>query len=110
MIKQWTMALLAAFLLAGTSYAQQLPSYYPDDGFQRVATIDAVHLERQVIVINDVPYTISDNAVVYSRSSANAPWSRLKAGGKIGYKQAAGGRVITEIWLLPSNYKSRQRR
>ena len=100
---------VATVILASSVWAE-LPNYYPKDGFQRVGTLDAVQLERQLIVINDVPYTLTTNTIVHSTSSYRVPLSRLSAGLTIGYKFSSGGRLITEIWLLPSGYKEPRKR
>jgi hypothetical protein len=110
MIKRITIVLLAALFLGQPSLAQELPSYYPADGFQRVGMLDDVQLQRQVIVVNDIPYTLANNTVVHSTSSYSVPMSELIAGQQIGYKMSSSGRLITEIWLLPRNYKGSRRR
>ena len=111
MIKRIAIVLLAALFLSQPGLAQQLPSYYPADGFQRVGILDDVQLQRQVVVVNDIPYTLANSAVVHSPSSYSVPMSELSVGLQIGYKMSSSGRLITEIWLLPSDYKSpRQRR
>jgi hypothetical protein len=69
-----------------------------------------VQLQRQVVVVNDIPYTLANSAVVHSLSSYSVPMSELSAGLQIGYKMSSSGRLITEIWLLPRNYKSPRRR
>jgi len=104
-----TVAVLSVFV--GGWAAAQFPAYYPKEGFQRVGIVDDIQLDRQVIVINDVPYNLANNFIVHSETSYSVPVSQLRLGGQVGYKTAGRGRLISEIWLLPNNYKSpRQRR
>jgi len=109
MFKKTTYTLIAAIFLAGTAIAADLPSYYPADGFQRVGVLDSVQLERQVIIISDIPYSLANSLIVHSTSAYSVPTSQLRIGSKIGYKMARSGRLITEIWLLPNNYESPRR-
>ena len=110
MIKRTIIVLLAALFLGQPGLAQQFPSYYPADGFQRVGILDGVQLQRQVVVVNDIPYTLANSTIVHSTSSYSVPLSELSVGMQIGYKMSSSGRLITEIWLLPRNYQSPRRR
>ena len=110
MFKKTIYTLIATIFLAGTAMAADLPSYYPADGFQRVGVLDSVQLDRQVIIISDIPYSLANSLIVHSTSAYSVPTSQLRIGSKIGYKMARSGRLITEIWLLPNNYKSPRRR
>ena len=104
-------AALVALTLAGIASAQGLPDYYPKEGFQRTGVLDAVQPEAQRIIIGDLGYAYSSNLVVHSPRSYNVPLSRLKPGTRIAFKTLNDrGRVITEIWLLPDNYKDGARR
>jgi hypothetical protein len=110
MMKKLTYMLAAMIFLATTSVAADFPSYYPKNGFQRVGVLDDVQLDRQIVVINDIPYSLANNLTVHSMSSYSVPATRLSRGVQVGYKMASNGRLITEIWLLPNNYKSPRRR
>lgn len=110
MIKNFSLIVIAALALSAPAVAEDLPKYYPDEGFQRVGVLDAVQLEQQQIVIGDIPYSLSDNVIVHSRTSYSVPSSRLRVGSTIGYRFSRQGRLITEIWLLPNNYQDRARR
>ena len=110
MLIRITVVLLLVLLLGQPGFAQQFPSYYPQGGFQRVGMLDDVQIKRGVIVVNDIPYTVANSTVVHSTSSFSVPMSNLRVGSQIGYKLSGSGRVITEIWLLPRNYKSPQNR
>ena len=110
MFKRITFLFVALFALCSAATAQGLPSYYPKEGFQRVGTLDDLQLGRQVIVINDVAFTMSDNLIVHSLTSYSVPSSRLRIGSQVGYKFSRQGGLITEIWLLPKGYKSRRHR
>ena len=108
MKKLTTMLAVAAVMSSSLAFAA-LPSYYPKEGFQRVGVLDDVQLKRQMIVVNDIPYSLADSVIVHSPNSFSVPFSQLRIGAKLGYKMAAGGRLITEIWLLPSDYKNPRR-
>lgn len=110
MINKITCIIAAIFVLASTAAVAQMPAYYPKDGFQRVGTLDSVQLDRQIIVINDIPYNLANNFTVHSQTSFSVPSSRLRIGGTIGFKTIGKGRLITNIWLLPKNYESPRRR
>ena len=102
---------IVALALAGIASAQGLPDYYPTEGFQRTGVLDAVQPEAQRIIIGDLGYTYSSNLVVHSPRSYSVPMSRLKPGTRIAFKTLNNrGRVITEIWLLPDDYKDGSRR
>ena len=95
-------------LFLGLAQAQSLPSHYPER-FQRTGRIDDVR--RETIVINDVPYSLSDEVIVHSFvSAAESTVSILRDGMKIGY-QVGDQRRIAEIWILPDWYdETRNRR
>ncbi len=96
-------------LLAASAYAQSLPGYYPDDGFQRTGTLDGIDHQRQLIVIGDVQFRMASNMVVHGLSSYSIPKERLKIGQKLGYKLSPNGRLIMTLWVLPKNYEDRRR-
>ncbi len=110
MIKKIAILLAAVAMMISSMAMAAFPNYYPKDGFQRVGMLDAVQLERQVVVINDVPYSLSNNVIIHSLRSYSVPASRLRIGSQVGYKMAAGGRLVTEIWLLPDDYENPRRR
>jgi hypothetical protein len=109
MMKKFIAFLVLSFLLAGTAAAQTLPGYYPKDGFQRTGHIDAVHLSENRIVVDDISYYLSDSVVVRSLSSPTAPIQRLRKGAHVAFRSTPD-QALSEIWLLPDNYKPRQRR
>jgi len=106
MFQKTTIIIAAAFICFSTTAAAD----YAKTGFQRTGTLDAVHLDQQTIVINDIAYSLSDNFVVHSKSTYSVPATRLVPGILIGYKMAGRSRLITEIWLLPPNYNTQERR
>ena len=111
MMKKITYLLIVAIAMVSSLAYAEFPKYYPENGFQRTGILDDVQLDRQILVINDIPYSLANNLIVHSQSSYSVPATRLRSGTQIGYKMAAGGSLITEIWLLPNDYKSpRQRR
>lgn len=110
-MKRFTTLIAAMALLISVVANAAFPAYYPKEGFQRVGILDDVQLQRQMIVVNDVPYSLADSVIVHSPTSYSVPASQLQRGTKIGYKMASGGRLIMEIWLLPRDYKNpRERR
>lgn len=108
MKKLTTMLAVVAVMSSSLAFAA-FPAYYPKEGFQRVGILDDVQLNRQMIVVNDIPYSLADSVIVHSPKSFSVPSSQLRIGAQVGYKMAAGGRLITEIWLLPSDYKNPRR-
>ena len=89
--------------------ASDFPAYYPKDGIGRAGVIDAVHLDENRVVIDDVQYRLSEDVVVHSLTSYSVAKSRLRPGMKVAFK-AGGSRVITKFWLLPRDYDTRRRR
>lgn len=102
-------AFILGCALATTALARDLPDYYPKNGFGRAGQIDAVHLDEDRVVIDDIPYQISATVVVHSLSSYSVPKTRLRPGIKVAFK-VGGGRAITELWLLPQGYDVTRRR
>ena len=104
-------AAIVALALTGVAGAQNLPNYYPAEGFQRVGVVDSLQIEAQTLIIDDLSYTISSSVVIHSPRSYRVPISNLKVGTLVGFKTTrSGGRVIFEIWLLPSDYENGSRR
>lgn len=97
---------LVAGMAATSIHAAQLPSHYPDDGFDRIGTIETISFETRKIIVNDVEYLLSDDVVLHSRSSSSDSLGRLIKGSKLGFNFTRAGkqRYIREIWLLPSSY------
>lgn len=109
MFKRLLSVMVLSFALAGVASAQTLPEHYPDTGFDDIGRVDGIDIDKDRIVINDMSYTLSASLVVNSLSSAKDSILRVREGSLIGYK-TIGGRTVTEIWLLPKNYKPRGRR
>ncbi len=103
------LATVALLCIASVATAQNLPSYYPSEGFQRTGKLDALILQERRIIVNDIPYVLSDNVVAHSLNSYSVPLSRLRVGSTVGFK-TAGPKQIVEIWVLPRNYTRRGRR
>jgi len=106
MMKKIVYLIAAVSMMASSMAIAAFPNYYPKEGLHLVGNLDDIQLKRQVIVINDIAYSLANNVIVHSPSSFSVPTSELRIGGKVGYKMATGGQLITEIWLLPSDYKS----
>lgn len=88
--------------LSGAAYAEG-----PD--FQRTGRVDDVRIEENLIVIDDIPYRLSESFVVHSMQASNVSKRRIRSGIKVGYKSVDGS-VITDLWLLPETYDLRRRR
>lgn len=102
-------ALLLGCALATTAIAQNYPAYYPKDGFGRAGQIDAVYLDDNRVVIDDVQFKLSTDVVVHSLSSYSVSKSVLSPGTKVAFK-VGGDRTITRFWLLPRDYDTKRRR
>ena len=102
-------ALILGFALAANSSASDFPAYYPKEGIGRAGQIDAVHVDENRVVIDDVEYKLSDDVVVHSLSAYSVPKARLRAGLTVAFKVGAD-RAITKFWLLPAGYDTRRRR
>jgi len=96
-----TLLATVMFFMSG-AMAQQLPSYYPSN-LERTGHVDAVLLEDEQIVVNDLSYRLSSNLVVHAPKIYSIPRSRLRAGQTIAFR-VAGERQIMEIWILPYSY------
>ena len=101
--------LILGLALATIAVANDFPAYYPKEGIGRAAEIDAVHLDENRVVIDDVPYQLADDVVVHSLSAYSVPKARLRAGQKVAFK-VGPGRTITKFWLLPRNFDTKRRR
>ncbi len=105
-MKKLTFVLL---LLAGSAFAQSLPSYYPSEGFRRTAVIDLVNLEERTIVIGDSSFKLADTVLVRSMSSQSDSIARLRPGTRVGFRLNSLNQ-ISEVFLLPSNYRDNRGR
>lgn len=107
MRKILVLALAITFAFAGSAFAQNLPSYYPKDGFQRTGQVDAVYAGEFRIVIDDIPYQYSKSVIVHSLTAYRSSLGRIHSGVRVAFRTSSGGRVIEEIWLLPRNFERR---
>lgn len=100
---------LSGFILAltlfGAAHAGKLPTYYPEH-FQGSGIIDRIDFGSGEIVVNDSLLALSDTATLNSLSKEGDSLGRLHKGVRIGYRydNIDGLKLITTIWLLPSNY------
>lgn len=108
-MKKILFTLMIACTLTGTAIARDLPGYYPAEGFQRTGTVQAVYAGENRVVIGDISFRLSKTVVVHSLSSKNDSLARLRIGARVGYTMGKG-RIITEFWLLPRNYKRSKKR
>lgn len=98
---------LIAGMATTSASAIQLPSHYPDEGFNRIGFIDSISFETRQIVIDDMVYILDDEVVLHSFSSESDSLGRLIKGYQLGFDFTSEGsqRYIHEIWLLPTSYK-----
>lgn len=108
-MKQLTFALILGTVLATNAVARDLPAYYPEDQLGRSGEIDAIYLDENRVIIDDVPYEISGDVVVHSLTAYSVSRTRLRPGTRVAFK-AGSNRLITTFWLLPRGYEPRGRR
>lgn len=97
-------ALFSMVAFAGTATAQRQAM----DDYMMVGTVDGVYPEENRIVINDVPYRISDSLVVHTNSARNVSMARLRVGVKVGIRFGQS-EPLSELWILPRSYKDPRR-
>ena len=110
MKKTFLLVLAIACAAMSTAIAADFPSYYPENGFQKMGRVDAVYAEDNRIIIGDISYKMSTSVVVRSLSSKNDALARVRPGAHVGFRLGKRGRLIEEFWLLPSNYQAPRRR
>lgn len=101
--------LVLAFFLASPAFSQDLPAYYPKDGFQRTGLVDGIYIDESRIVINDIPYQYSSSVVVHSMSSYRVSITRVRSGVRVAFKLGRNRQII-ELWLVPLNYSDARER
>ena len=109
MLKRVLSVMLIAAVLATAANAADRVNDRKSADYERTGTVDAVYLEENRIVIDDVPYGLADYLRIYSPGSKTVPRARLRSGLKVGFN-AGRGRLISEIWVLPANSDRRGRR
>lgn len=109
MLKRLLSVLLLAAVFANVAYASDRAKEARGADYERTGRIDAVYLEENRIVIDDVPYGLADYLRIHASGTKVVPRSRLRSGITVGFK-AGRGRLISEIWLLPGNTERRGRR
>lgn len=95
-----TLGILGIALLSCAAPAQDLPESGSQSGFRRSGVVEAVDTAADVIVVDDMQFSLSANLVIHAANGQSASRGRLRPGIVIGYRQS-GERLITEIWLLP---------
>lgn len=78
-------------------------------GYQRTGTVDDIRFEENLIVIDDIPYRLSETLAVHSLTAKGISRLRVRAGIKVGYR-LAGSDTISTLWILPDTYDLRRRR
>ena len=101
--------LFLTIMLATTAFGRDLPAYYPEGEMRRAGEIDAVYMEDGRIVIDDISYPVSDDAIVHAPNAYSVSKNRLRPGTRVAFRVGQGGE-ISNFWLLPRNYDARNRR
>lgn len=97
----------ALVVVSGSTFAQGLPSHYPDS-FPLSGTIDDV--QQGAIVVGDILYSLSDELVIHTYlNQQSVSIGQLRDDVKIGFA-VNDDNVIVEIWLLPVYYNEVRRR
>ncbi len=109
MKKTLTLLLLTVFTFAYPAFSDGLPSHYPEEGFNRTGTVDAVSFAENTVIINDIPYRISKSAIVHSLTIKTVSLARVRPGVLVAFRMG-DGQEIEEFWLLPANYSRAGRR
>ena len=91
-------------VLAKTSHESE------PEKFQRTGTVDLINNSGKTIVVNDMEYYVSPMVDVHSPSMKHTSMRHaVKVGARVGYKVVGEGPnsrgEITEIWVLPKNFK-----
>ncbi len=103
----WTVLLATTTLLPAIASAHELPEYYPA-GFQLVGTIQRIDTSRNLLVLDDVRLPYSPNFKVHTLNTEFGTIHDLRPGLKIGVKMlpARNGQfLISEVWVLPKDYR-----
>ena len=98
-----TIIFALVLILAGPAFSQDLPRYYPQEGFQRTGLVDALYVDESRIVIDDIPYQYASSVVVHSVSSYRVSITRVRSGVRVAFKLGRNHEIV-ELWLVPENY------
>lgn len=109
MNKRTILGALCAMVVTTASIAAEFPSYYPQNGLQATGRINALHLEENRIVIDDVSYQMTDSPIVHALNAYSVSFGRIRPGVMVAFLPKQGN-VISEFWLLPLDYDPRERR
>ena len=102
-------ALLFLGLAMTASHAAQLPGNYPQD-FSDAGTIDAIDLNRRVLILGDAQYYMGDIVRVHETNGKSRALSSRDIGKEAGISTSAAGRsIVREVWILPRGYLSSHR-
>lgn len=102
-------ALLFMGLAMTASLAAQLPGNYPE-GFTDAGTIDAIDLDRRVLILGDMRYPLGDVVRVHETNGKSRALSPRDVGKEAGISTSAAGRsIVREVWMLPRGYLSSHR-
>ena len=102
-------ALLFLGLAMTASMAAQLPENYPQ-GFTAAGTIDAVDLNRHVLILGDAQYSMGDVVRVHETNGKSRALSPRDIGKEAGISTSTAGRaIVREVWMLPRGYLSSHR-
>lgn len=102
-------ALVFLGLAMTASQAAQLPGNYPQD-FNGAGTIDAIDLNKRVLILGDAQYHMGDIVRVHETNGKSRALSARDIGKEAGISTSAGRRsIVREVWILPRGYLSSHR-
>ena len=103
------MALFVLGLAMTASLAAKLPANYPQ-AFTDAGTIDAIDLNRRVLILGDARYPMGDIVRVHETNGKSRALSSRDIGKEAGISTSAAGRsIVREVWMLPRGYLSSHR-
>ena len=101
--------LLLSALYVGTINAEELPNYYsPSQHVQNFGSLDRIDTRNREIVIGDILYRLADQVMVHSMRSEFEPLSRVEVGPSVKFRYIDtddGQKLVTEIWIMPQDYR-----
>jgi len=97
-----TTSLLAVVLMAGTYQA----GADQQRRFGFTGEVDSFNRGEGALVVEDRLFHISESTLVHKKRGAKGTLSDITLGAKIGFYPGTGGpSYVSEIWMLPDNWK-----
>jgi hypothetical protein len=111
-MKGLTAPIVAAALLAAVAgvATARTPVFQPQ-ALEATGTVDSVNIVDGKLIVDDRTYVVSSTTPVTLPSGQRTRFEALTPGTRIGFTtsptRGAGGKPqITQIWVLPKDYKS----